>query len=512
MYYGAIATGNRSMGTPADAPPPPKPNAEAFQQIINTDFLSPRRFFSGLLQKQRGQAPAPRGVFQYPYKGGIFLDTLISNVTVVTMNPKMDVLFGAYIGIQDGKIASISKKAPAEAPQTIIDGTGMVAIPGLINCHTHLATSVLRSFTDDLSNTEALEALLKKEAKMDSRSAKAAALLSIAECLRFGVTSVSDLYYYPNATAEAVAQSGIKANLALSSYRFIDQNEDFDFDTDEQCQELVKVMDKWHNHDNGRIKIDAGIYAEYTSNHKLWEGLAGYASEQGIGMQLHLAETQAEADSCLDRTGMGPGELLNCHNVFAVPATAAGCTYLEDYERKLLGKKQVTAVATPLAHAKAGTPSTPILDCVKAGMNVALGTGGAIECGNLDMFEVLRCAAMDARKEAKDASALPAPAALMMATVTGAQAQGRSQECGMLQEGMDADLALVDFSAPHLMPCHNVLNGLLWSAKGGDVALTMVRGKILYQNGHFPTIDLKNVVEELTTYAIPRLFAETENG
>ncbi len=424
------------------------------------------------------------------------------------MNPKMEVLFGAYVGIDGGKIVSIEKKAPADTPNTIIDGTGMVAIPGLINCHTHLATSVLRSYTDDLTGREALEALLQKEAKMDSRSARAAALLSIAECLRFGVTSVSDLYYYPNATAEAVAQSGIKANLALSSYRFIDENEDFDFDTDEQCQELVRVVDKWHNYDHGRIRIDAGIYAEYTSNYKLWEALAGYASEQNLGIQLHLAQTREEVDSCQDRTGMGPGELLNCHGLFNVPAAAAGCTYLEDFERKLLGKKKVSAVATPLADLKQGLATTPILESVKAGMNVALGTGGAIECGNLDLFEVIRFAAMQARKESGDAAALPASAALMMATVTGAQAQGRSRECGMIQVGMDADLALIDFSAPHLMPCHNVLNGLVWSAKGGDVAMTMVRGRILYQNGQFPTIDLKEVVEELTGYAIPKLFTE----
>ena len=426
------------------------------------------------------------------------------------MNSKMEVLFGAYIGIEDGKIVSIEKKAPEGQPKTIIDGTGMVAIPGLINCHTHLATSGLRSFTDDLGNTEALQALLQKEAKMDSRSAKAAALLSIAECLRFGITSVSDLYYYPNATAEAVAQSGIKANLALSSYRFIDQNEDFDFETDEQCQELCKVVDKWHGYDDSRIKIDAGIYAEYTSNYKLWEALAGYANEKEIGMQLHLAETQEEVDSCLDRTGMGPGELLNCHNLFTVPTTAACCTYLDETERKMLGKKKVTAVATPLAAYKAGLASTPILQSVKSGMNVALGTGGAIECGNLDLFEVMRFAAMDARKESGDPAALPSSAALMMATVTGAQAQGRAKECGMIAVGMDADIALIDFSAPHLMPCHNVLNGLVWSAKGGDVALTMVRGNILYQNGHFPTIDLKEVVEELTTYAIPKLFDDNK--
>ena len=436
------------------------------------------------------------------------MDTLISNVTIVTMNEKMDVLFGAFLGIKDGKIASVSKTAPKEQPATIIDGTGMVVMPGFINCHTHLATAALRSYCDDLSAAEALDAQLRKEDKMDSRAAKAAAKLAIAECLRFGITSVSDLYYYPNATAEAVAETGIKGNLALSSYRFIDANEDFDFDTDEQCQELAKVAQKWHNHDNGRIKIDAGIYAEYTSNYKLWEALAGFAVEQGLGMQLHLAETQEEVDSCLDRTGMGPGELLNCHRLFNVPTTAAGCTCLDETERKMLGKKKVSAVATPLACAKVGRNSTPILDCVKSGMNVALGTGGAIECGNLDMFEVMRGTAMTARAASNDASAMPAPAVLMMATTCGARAQGRAEECGMIKEGMDADLCLVDFSAPHLIPCHNVLNGLVFGAKGGDVAMTMVRGQILYQNGRFPTIDLNAVVEELTSYALPRLFDE----
>ena len=428
------------------------------------------------------------------------------------MNSRMDVLFGAYIAIEDGKIQSIKTHPPKEQPKTIIDGTGMVAIPGLINCHTHLATAVLRSLTDDLSAPDALEALLQKEAKMDSRCAKASALLSIAECLRFGVTSVSDLYYYPNATAEAVAESGIKANLGFSTYRFIDQSEDFDFETDEQCQELVKVVDKWNGYDNGRIRMDAGIYAEYTSNYKLWEALAAYAAEKGIGMQLHLAETPSEVDSCQDRTGMGPGELLYCHRLFAVPTTAAGCAYLDEEERKLLGKKKVTAVATPLASAKSGQKTTPISACVKAGMNVALGTGGVQECGNLDLFEVMRGAAMAERAVSGDPSSLPASAALMMATVTGARAQGRSAQCGMLEEGLDADIALVDFSAPHLIPCHNVLNGLVWSAKGGDVAMTMVRGKILYENGKFPTIDLRQVVEELTNYAIPKLFEENKGS
>ena len=440
------------------------------------------------------------------------MDTLISNVTVVTMNERMEVLFGAYIGVEGDKIAYIGKTAPAEPPATIVDGTGMVAIPGLVNCHTHLATAVLRSYLDDLTGQEALDNQLKMEDRMDARAAKAAAKMAIAECLRFGITSVSDLYYYPEATAQAAAETGIKANLALSAYRFIDQNEEFDFETDEQCRELVRLTEKWHGYDQGRIKIDAGIYAEYTSNFRLWEALAAFASEKDLGFQLHLAESQAEVDSCLDRTGLGPGELLDCHRLFAVPATAAGCACLSEEERKMLGKKKATAVAEPLNAAKAGRTVTPILDCVKAGMNVALGTGGAIECGNLDLFEVMRYAAASQRSCSGDAAALPAPAVLMMATTCGARAQGRAQECGMLKEGMDADIVLVDFTAPHLMPCHNILSGLVFSAKGGDVAMTMVRGKILYRNGQFPTIDLKEVVEELTQYAIPRLFKEAEHG
>ena len=438
------------------------------------------------------------------------MDTLISNVTVVTMNEKMEVLFGACIGIEGGKIVHISQTPPEEKPATIIDGTGMVAIPGLVNCHTHLAATALRGYLDDLSQKEALEQLLQKEAKMDSRCAIAAAKLAIAECLRFGITSVSDLYYYPDATAQALADTGMKGNVALSSYRFIDENEEFDFDTDEQCRELCRVTEKWHGHDNGRIRVDAGIYAEYTSNHPLWEALAGYASEQGLGMQLHLAETQEEMDGCLDRTGLTPAELLSCHRLFNVPTTAAGCGCLSDEDRALLGKKKVSAAITPMTCAKAGNPQADILACVKAGMNVALGTGGVQESGNLDLFEVMRFAALSARTAAGKADALSAPAALMMATVCGARAQGRAEECGMLKVGMDADIALVDFSAPHLMPCHNVVSCLVFSAKGGDVAMTMVRGKILYQNGQFPTIDLNEVVKDLTEYAIPKLFSDKE--
>ena len=346
---------------------------------------------------------------------------------------------------------------------------------------------------------------------MDSRIAKAAATIAAAECLRFGITSVSALYYYPDATAGVIADSGMKANLALSAYRFIDAVEEFDFNKDEQCQELRRVVETWHNHVNGRIKCDAGIWAEYTSNHKLWEGLAAYAGENGLGFQLHLSQTPDEAESCEDRTGLSQTELLSCHNVLSVPVTAAGCNCLSEMDRKILGKRRASAVITPLADAKQGRPCADLTDCVRAGMNVALGTDGALEAGNLDLFEVMRAAAMSVRASRGDPAALSASAALMMATVCGARAQGRADECGQIREGMDADLVLVDFSAPHLMPCHNVVNSLVFSAKGGDVAMTMVRGKKLYMNGKFPTLDLGTAVRELMEYAMPRLFEEPQN-
>ena len=436
------------------------------------------------------------------------MDTLISNVTIVTMNERMDVLVGGHVGITDGKIVHIAKVPPKEQPAEIIDGTGMVLMPGLVNCHTHLATTLLRSYCDELSLTQALEIQLQKEAHMDSRCAKSAAVLGVAECLRFGITSVSDLYYYPEATAEVIADSGMKANLSLSAYRFIDQCEEFDFHTDEQSTELRRVVEKWHGYDNGRIKIDAGIYAEYTSNYPLWEGLADFAAENGLGFQLHLAQSQEEADSCLDRTGLSQTELLSCHRVLDVPVTAAGCNALSEMDRKILGKHKATAVVLPIADAKQGRSCTHITECVQAGMNVALGSDGAVEAGNVDLFEVMRAAAMSVRASHGKADALPAQAALMMATVCGARAQGRAQECGMIKEGMDADLVLVDFSAPHLMPCHNVMNALVFSAKGGDVAMTMVRGKKLYVNGRFPTLDIAAAVQDITEYAMGKLFDE----
>ena len=437
------------------------------------------------------------------------MDTLFSHVTVVTMDERMSVWTDAFVGVTDGKISWLSKKAPEETPAQIIDGAGMVLMPGLINCHTHLPMSLLRGYADDLALQEWLnDYIFPREDHLDARCVKAATLLGIAECLRFGVTSVSDMYYFCEAEAEAIAESGIKANLSRGTSMFL--GDDFDFETFPACQELVALHEKWHNFDNGRLKIECSIHAEYTSTYQLWDALSEYAVNNGLGMHVHLSETQKEHDDCVEKYGLTPAQLLDCHHVFDTRAVAAHCVHLTQEDMALLARRGVSAVHCPVSNLKLASGCADVMGMVRAGMNVCLGTDSVASNNNLDLFEEIKACSLMAKGRTGDPTAIPAEAALMMATVCGAKAQGREKECGMIKEGMDADLILLDFSQPHLIPCHNVLSHLVYAASGHDVVMTMVRGKILYAAGKYPTIDLGAVVRELHDYAIPTVFAPDE--
>ena len=437
------------------------------------------------------------------------MDTLFSNATIVTMNESMHIYSGGYVGVTDGKISYIGKESPKEeeTPKQIIDATGMVLMPGLINCHTHLPMSILRGYADDYDlQTWLTEHIFPREDRMDARVVKAATLLGIAECLQFGVTSVSDMYDHVDAIAEAVAETGIKANLSRGTVMFL--GEDFDFQTFPACMELEEGVEKWNGHDNGRIKMEASIHAEYTSTHELWDGLSEYAINEKIGMHVHLSETKQEQESCIEKYGLTPAQILDCHKVFEVPTLAAHCVHLTHEDRKLLAKRNVSAVHCPTSNLKLASGTADIMAMVKDGMNVCLGTDSCASNNNLDLLQEVKLSALLAKGLHGDPTATPATAALLMATVCGAKAQGRDQECGMIKLGMDADLILLDFTKPHLMPCHNIISSIVYSASGSDVALTMVRGKVLYAGGKFTTIDLTAVVKELAEYAMPTVFSE----
>ena len=300
------------------------------------------------------------------------MDTLFSNVTVVTMDEDLRVLFSAFVGVTDGKISYLSRKAPEEHPAQIINGEGMVLMPGLINCHTHLAMSPMRGYADDVELHEWLNKyIFPTEDKLDGRCVKAATLLSIAESLRFGTTSVSDMYFFSEEVAQAVAESGIKANISRALTLF---GEDFDFEKDVRCQEMVALKDKWHGYDNGRIKIEAAIHAEYTSDYRLWDAASEYAINEGIGMHVHLSETKSEHEACKERYGLTPAQVLDCHHVWDAPAIAAHCVWLEPEDMALLAKRHVSAVHNPCSNLKLASGCAKVEDMIRAGMNVCLGT------------------------------------------------------------------------------------------------------------------------------------------
>ena len=436
------------------------------------------------------------------------MDTLFSNVTVVTMDEDLRVLFSAFVGVTEGKISYLSRKAPEEQPKQIINGEGMVLMPGLINCHTHLPMSPLRGYADDVDLATWLnDHIFPREERLDGRCVKAATLLSIAECLRFGTTSVSDMYYFCDEVAEAAAESGIKANISRAVSYF---GEEFDFEKHPATRELVELKEKWHNYDKGRIRIEAAIHGEYTSNHQVWEAVSEYAKNEGLRMHVHLSESQSEHESCKERHGLTPAQVLDCHHVFDVPTIAAHCVWLEEEDRKLLAKRKVSAVHNPCSNLKLASGCAKVQEMIRAGMNVALGTDSNASNNDLDLFKEIRAASYMAKGSSLDPKALPAEAALMMATVCGARAQGREAECGMIKVGLDADLILLDFTQPHLMPCHNVMSHLVYCVSGHDVVMTMVRGNILYSAGKYHTIDLEAVVKELADYVMPKMFGEKE--
>ena len=286
--------------------------------------------------------------------------------------------------------------------------------------------------------------------------------------------------------------------------------DDFDFEKFPACQELVALHEKWHNYDNGRLKIECSIHAEYTSTYQLWDALSEYAINNGLGMHVHLSETKKEHDECVEKYGLTPAQLLDCHHVFDTRAIAAHCVHLTEEDMALLAKRKVSAVHCPVSNLKLASGCADVMGMVRAGMNVCLGTDSVASNNNLDLFEEIKACSLMAKGKTGDPTAIPAEAALMMATVCGAKAQGREKECGMIKVGMDADVILLDFSQPHLIPCHNVLSHLVYAASGHDVVMTMVRGKILYAAGKYPTIDLGAVVRELHDYAIPTVFAPDE--
>lgn len=434
------------------------------------------------------------------------MPVLFENVTVVSKDVdipggvdkpnigEIRVIDDAFVLVEDEKISYVGKEPPQDFKGESIDGRRKVLMPGLINAHTHLPMTAFRGFADDHDLQTWLNSyIFPAEDKLTADTAAVFTDLAIAEMIASGTTSLSDMYFFSDVIASRVAAAGIKANISRAITSF---EEDYDLDSDRRAKELFQLVEDWHGFDNGRICIEAAIHAEYTSHPKVWVALSEYAAKQGMRMQVHLSETKSEHEKCVEKYGMTPTAILDRYGVFDVPTSAAHCVWVDQNDIEILAQKDVSAVHNPVSNMKLASGIAPVTEMLTAGINIALGTDGVSSNNSFDMFEEIKMASLAAKVRTLDPTVVKASQALKMATSGGAKAQGRSAECGLIREGMDADLILIDFDRPHLIPSHDIVSNLVYSARGSDVIMNMVRGRIIYKDGEFLTIDLERAKRE----------------
>lgn len=431
------------------------------------------------------------------------MSTLFSNVTAVLMDDARTVLPGAYVLVDSGKIVSVSQTRPQSFSGKQVNGGGKVLLPGFVNAHTHVPMTAMRGYGGGHNLQDWLnDYIFPAEAKWDDRAIRACADLGLAEMIASGVTCLCDMYMHTATVAQAVADAGVSANLGVGAVFF---GEKFSPDGCADCTKQTALFEEWHGYDNGRIAVDSSLHAEYTSCPELVEWIADFAKTHSLGVNVHVSETEKEHKECMARRGgLTPIQYLEKCGVLDVRTTAAHCVWTTPEDWKIMARHGVTCVHNPASNLKLGSGVAPIPTMKGSGVNIALGTDGVSSHNATDFFFDVKLTAMLHNGVNRDPLALTAWDALEMATVNGGKALGR--KTGRIAPGYDADLILVDFDAPNLIPCHDVAENLVFAAHGGNVVLNMCRGKVIYKEGQFLTIDMERVKKELSGYAIPKLF------
>ncbi|MDE6281485.1 MAG: amidohydrolase [Oscillospiraceae bacterium] len=432
------------------------------------------------------------------------MTTLFTNVTALLMDEGFTTLRNGYVAVEGTTISYVGSDRPAGTFDQTIDCTGKVMMPGFVNCHTHIPMTLMRGYGGGHDLQSWLnDFIFPAEAKWDDRAVAAATGLGLAEMIACGVTCIADMYMRTGVIARQVLDAGISANLSVGGVYF-GAPEDFSPDTCGDCANQKALTEEWHMAGDGQIVADASIHGEYTSSAPLWQWMADYALEHGLGMHVHISETKKEHEDSLSRHGLTPIQALNQYGVWDTRAIAAHCVYTTPEDWAIMADKGVSCVHNPYSNLKLGSGVAPIPAMLRAGVNAALGTDGVSSHNSVDLFADMKLAAILHNGVARDPMALTARQALEMATVSGAKALGRNT--GRVEAGAVADLILVDFDAPNLTPCHDEAQTLVFSAHGSNVWMNMARGKIIYKNGAFLTLDLEKIKAEVKQYALPLIF------
>lgn len=431
---------------------------------------------------------------------------LFYHCRALLMDEENTLLDPAYVVVEGERIAAVSSTRPQGPFAQEIDCGGNVLMPGLVNAHTHIPMTLMRGYAGGCDlHTWLNDWIFPAEAKLDDRAVRAGADLALAELIAGGVTTIADMYMHTPAIAQAVLAAGISANLSCGGVYFGAPG-DFSPATCPDCDHQRQLTEEFHGAGNGQILVDASIHGEYTSNVPLWQWMADYAQRKGLGMHVHVSETQSEHEGSLTRWGLTPFRILDRYGVWDTRAIAAHCVWTTEDDWAGMAEKGVACVHNPVSNLKLGSGVAWIPAMKAAGVPIALGTDGVSSNNNQDMFEEMKFAAVLHNGVTRDPLALLPQDVLAMATREGAKALGR--KTGRIAPGYVADLILVDFTRPHLTPCHSVMDNLVYAAHGSDVVMNMARGKIIYKDGTFLTLDLEKIQAEVKSYALPRLFGD----
>lgn len=431
---------------------------------------------------------------------------LLYHCRALLMDGENTLLDPAYVVVEGERIAAVSSTRPQGPFAQEIDCGGNVLMPGLVNAHTHIPMTLMRGYAGGCDlHTWLNDWIFPAEAKLDDRAVRAGADLALAELIAGGVTTIADMYMHTPAIAQAVLAAGISANLSCGGVYFGAPG-DFSPATCPDCDHQRQLTEEFHGAGNGQILVDASIHGEYTSNVPLWQWMADYAQRKGLGMHVHVSETQSEHEGSLTRWGLTPFRILDRYGVWDTRAIAAHCVWTTEDDWAGMAEKGVACVHNPVSNLKLGSGVAWIPAMKAAGVPIALGTDGVSSNNNQDMFEEMKFAAVLHNGVTRDPLALLPQDVLAMATREGAKALGR--QTGRIAPGYVADLILVDFTRPHLTPCHSVMDNLVYAAHGSDVVMNMARGKIIYKDGTFLTLDLEKIQAEVKSYALPRLFGD----
>ncbi|MDD2215156.1 MAG: amidohydrolase [Eubacteriales bacterium] len=416
---------------------------------------------------------------------------LFSNIIILDEN--LSVREGMYVGIKGNKIDYVGKEVPKEDYGEIYEGKGRLLMSGFFNSHAHTPMTLMRGYGENMALQSWLnDRIFPFEDKLMGDDVYFATLLGIAESLRYGIVSTTDMYYFCDRMAEAVLESGVKNNLGRGLTSFTDA-ELWDL---QAYRESKYLFEQYNNKGGGRLKVDMSLHAEYTSNPKIVRQFSEFTKELGTRMHVHISETTDEHRDCKERHGKTPVAYFNDLGLLDSKTTAAHCVFVEGEDFDILAEKGVTVATCPVSNLKlaSGVCNVPLL--LKRQIPVAIGTDSVSSNNSLNYIEEMKFFSLVHKARYEDPTLITPKQTLYAATRAGALGQDRT-DTGKLAVGFRADLIVLDISGPNMHPVHDLLNNVVYAASGSDVVLTMVDGRVLYRDGEFKTIDLEKVQYEV---------------